>query len=374
VKPDDAHGAPQGSVPADQGALHDRPRSAGAAGALPALAALSVAIVAMVLVDAIHPSVVFVKYLAAARAPASERAARILDYSPLYLALTTLLLPWGPAAILAFQGMLHALTAAAAARFTALLAPRGWPWLAGCGVALYRPLLTYVSIHEPETTIVFVLALAVLAGGEARSRLGGDGPRRAAVWVILAFVGLSLATLARPTSLLLFPAWVGWMGSALSRPRRRGVVWIVTAAVAVGAVVLVPPLASRARLSGTPVIMNPGPVFYEGNSPGATGLNRYAPLALIALEHGGPGRIDYGHVAYRRIASFATGHSVSPAASTRYWARLGWPGDGSAARRCSPSCLTRGRTCSPPSSASGGSAACCRSASLSPSSPSRGSR
>ncbi|HXT52548.1 MAG TPA: hypothetical protein VN811_16015, partial [Thermoanaerobaculia bacterium] len=76
-------------------------------------------------------------------------------------------------------------------------------------------------------------------------------------------------------------------------------------------------------------IMNPGAVFYEGNGPGATGLTRFAPPAVLALEAADRSGYDYGHVAYRRVAAFALAApstTVSAAVSNRYWTRLAWEG------------------------------------------------
>jgi hypothetical protein len=67
-------------------------------------------------------------------------------------------------------------------------------------------------------------------------------------------------------------------------------------------------------------------VLYEGNGPGATGLTRFAPPAVIELERAHRESIDYGHVAYRRIAALALGHPVGPSAANRYWTGLALQG------------------------------------------------
>jgi hypothetical protein len=365
--------------------------TAAAGGWLPALGAFAAALAcALALAGVTHPDVVFLKYLAAAAAPPAERAERLLDYSPLYLALTRALLPFGAAAILGVQAVLHALTAAAVALAAALLAGRRWAWLGGLGVAAYRPFLVYCGMLEPETVILACLAFAVLLGLLARRRLGvpaaaapaaaatasadpaaPDGPEGGvqaavaaaaaahssasappsgdatgapgavpdsrvsppaagrgwtAVVVALAFAALAAAGLGRPQHLLLIPVWAWWMSAAAAagRPRRaaRRLVW--TAALVVAAAVLGPPLVARARVTGVPAIMNPGAVFYEGNGPGATGLTRCAPPAVIQLERAHRESADYGHVAYRRIASAVAGRKLDPLAANRYWTGLAW--------------------------------------------------
>jgi hypothetical protein len=337
-----------------------------AAGAwLPALGAFAAGLgCALALAGVTHPDAIFPKYLAAAAATPAEQAERLLDYSPLYLALVKALLPGGHAAILAVQAVLHALTAAAAAVTVALLAGRRWAWLGGLGVAAYRPFLVYCGMLEPETVILACLAAAMLLGALARLRLamlavpaapgtarvapgtaslpaiapagiatppasaGAPVPLATAALVVLAFAALAVAALGRPQHLLLMPVWAWWLAAAAAAPaggpRRaaRRLAW--AAALAVAAAVLGPPLAMRARVTGVPAIMNPGAVFYEGNGPGATGLTRFAPPAVIQLERAHRESVDYGHVAYRRIASAVAGRRLDPLAANRYWTGLAW--------------------------------------------------
>jgi len=295
------------------------PGAAEPGGGLAALAAFAVGLsLAFTVAGVTHPEAVFAKYLAAAAAPESVRAERLLDYSPLYLALVRWFAPLGYAAVLAFQGVLHAASAAAAALASARLAGRRWAWLGGLGVASYRPFLVYCGIHEPETVILACLAFAVLAGLQARRRL-------TVAAAALAFACLGAAALGRPQYLALVPVWALWMAGA-APPGRRGaahrLVWPVAAVVV--AAVVGPPVLERARATGSLVIMDPGAVVYEGNAPDATGLIRYAAPAVIDLEHAHPESPDYGHVAYRRIASAAAGRPLGSAAANRFWSGLAW--------------------------------------------------
>lgn len=382
-----------GDIAAGAGAVRGTAGTAGTAGAagaagdwLPAVGAFAAGLgCALALAGVTHPDAIFPKYLAAAAASPAEQAERLLDYSPLYLALVKALLPGGHAAILAVQAVLHALTAAAVALTVALLAGRRWAWLGGLGVAAYRPFLVYCGMLEPETVILACLASAMLLGTLARRRLAAPGPPAlaeavaaateaapgtapqqvvapaaviaapprssiplaTAALVVLAFVSLAAAALGRPQHLLLMPVWAWWLAAAApaapaapagGRPRRaaRRLAW--TAALAVAAAVLGPPLAMRARVTGVPAIMNPGAVFYEGNGPGATGLTRFAPPAVIRLERAHRESVDYGHVAYRRIASAVAGRRLDPLAANRYWTGLAWEAIAArppaAARRC----------------------------------------
>jgi hypothetical protein len=310
------------------------------AAVLAAIVAFVAALVfAFVVADASRPGTIFPKYLAAAAAPPAEQSERLLDYSPLYLALTRALAPGGYRAILTFQCLLHGVTAAAVALAVALLAGSGWGLAAGLGVACYRPFLVYCGIHEPEGLVLAALAVAVLLGLAVREKPEGRFSLLAAAG---AAAGLAAAGLARPQHLVLVPVWAVWMGWKTSGgvrgdgtglARRRLTLAAIT--LLVPTLLVVPLLVSRARATGVPTIMNPGAVFYEGNGPGATGLTRFAPQAVFALERAHREAYDYGHVAYRRIAGFSLGtlgHPVSPSLSNRYWTGLAfeslraWPG------------------------------------------------
>jgi hypothetical protein len=173
-----------------------------------------------------------------------------------------------------------------------------------------------VVVVEPAAEPAVAQPLAPPAGGRLIT----------AAAVALAFACLAAAALGRPQHLLLMPVWAAWMAAAAPPgPRRRAarrLAW--GAALVVGAAVVGPPLIARARATGVPVIMNPGAVFYEGNGPGATGLTRFAPPAVIQLERAHRESVDYGHVAYRRIAAAATGRELGPLAANRYWTGLAW--------------------------------------------------
>jgi hypothetical protein len=286
-----------------------------------ALVALAAALVfAFLVAGATRPTAIFPKYLEAAAAPPAEQSERLLDYSPLYLALTRALAPAGYRAILVFQCLLHGVTAAAVALSVALLAGAGWGLAAGLGVACYRPFLVYCGIHEPESLVLAALAVAVLLGLAARARPEGRSALLAAAG---AAACLAAAGMARPQHLLLVPVWALWLG--VGGPLRRRGLALAGITLLVPAALVIPLLISRARTTGVPTIMNPGAVFYEGNGPGATGLTRFAPQAVVALERAHGEAYDYGHVAYRRIAASSIGGSrrpVTPSISNRYWTGL----------------------------------------------------
>ncbi len=339
---------PSPAPPPEPGAprlLPPRARLRIAAAAAAALAAGWAA--AFLVAGAAHPPALFQKYVAAAAAPPAVAAERLLDYSPLYLSLVGALaraarhLASDPDRFLfILQGLLHGLTSAAVALSVALVIGErggGWGLAAGLGAALYRPLLAYTGVEEPETVIAFLLAAAIFLALLARARLRAGSGRSSAgplLLSVLAFAAVTLAGLARPQHLALLPVWAAWIAAAAPRDGGRGRRWTFwaarfwIAAAAVAALLVLPLLVARAAATGAPTLMNPGAVFYEGNGPGAVGLTRFAPPAVVELERAHPESVDYGHVAYRQIAGWATGGTgavgrrLRPAAANRYWTGL----------------------------------------------------
>lgn len=284
--------------------------------ALVAGAAAALALAAALGVGRVHdPPEMFRKYL---DVPERMSVERVADFSPLYLGLTRALEGLGATGLLVLQCLAHAATAALVALAVARLAGWRWALAAGAFFATYRPALVHAGVHEPETLLLLVLAGAVVLGLAARDALSRDADLRAALPCAGAALLLALATTLRPTWLLLLPAWLWWMAARSGREGRR---LAAVSIVAVGLAVLGPLLAMRWYQLGSPVLMNPGPVLYEGNGPAATGLLRHAPEVVLRLELAND-EPDYGHVAYRRLASFARSHHATVGATNRYWAGL----------------------------------------------------
>ncbi len=273
-----------------------------------------------------EPEAIFPKYLEAAALSGEELGERAGDFSPLYLALTRALgTDWRT--MLRVQAVLHGATAGAVALAVAGLVGLAWGAAAGLLAAVYRPFLVHAGLHEPETGIVFCLAVAVACAVWARR-----GNRASPALAVASGMALGAAGLLRPQHLALVPVWALWVAlprlddDGVEHARQR----FAQAAVAVllGSLVLLGPFSvARWRGAGSFAVMDPGAVLYEGNGPGATGLRSHAPRAVLALEAAHRGESDYRHVAYRRIAAFATaGRGGAPAEANRYWARLALEG------------------------------------------------
>ena len=272
---------------------------------------------------ALAPPGYFTKYTEAAQASEEVRRARASDYSPLYLAMARGVVPrWGATGLLVVNVAAHALTCAAVAAVVALAA--GWWWGLGAGVvaASYRPFLVYTAVLEPEMVLVALLACALLSAALAREDRGAA--RR---WPLplagAAGIALGLGALARPAYLVLVPAWALWVAwHHRQRWRWRAALLVVAGA----AMVIMPVLGHRWFHLGSMVLMDPGPVFYEGNGPQALGAPGADPELVKRLEALRAEGSDWGHVAYRELAAAGGASGKGAADSNRFWARLALEG------------------------------------------------
>lgn len=180
--------------------------------------------------------------------------------------------------------------------------------------ALYGPLVFYENLLVVDP-LLLGLALGALGAlvlpswrTEARGALAG-------------FL-LGLATLGRPTALLLAPCLVfapwGRVG------RRRGLV----ACASVWVLVLLPVAARNARLGGGLAITTNGGVnFFAGNAPGATGRFREPPgvrfFASPVLEPGAVNGALPPAVAERALTVRAVA-GTEAAADSRRWTGAAW--------------------------------------------------
>jgi hypothetical protein len=152
-----------------------------------------------------------------------------------------------------------------------------------------RAALVCATEAEPETLILLLgsAALALLA----RSRAGAG-----------AFLGL--ASICRPVMML--------AAAAVAIVERS---WKLIVASALPVLIM---LMINIALTGQAVLMDPGPVFYEGMNPSATGYEGVQPRIVNDIERASK-EPDYLHVAYRIVASRSMGRPLTRAESNRFW-------------------------------------------------------
>jgi hypothetical protein len=263
---------------------------------------------------------------------------RILDFSPLYLALA-----WGFEALgLSVQsalGWLQAAAGVAAVLLAAHLGRRlGGPVAgiaAGALLALDRMAVVAGTVLEPEIPLALLLLAGTAWSLPPEDGLAGDpAERRERARPLLAGLCFGLAALARPNALL---APVLLLGLALvaarrpvtaptrSLPRPRPALLAAGVAFTTALLLLVVWLGGVHGLppGQWPALMSPGQVFHQGNGPAATGFGfAYPPSVQLATERLGDDSPDFEHQAYRLVARAASGRCLTAVEAEGFWRRL----------------------------------------------------
>jgi tetratricopeptide (TPR) repeat protein len=237
---------------------------------------------------------------------------RLLDYSPLYLAVYRAAYSLSPEP---FRGvlLLQAAWLGLAVAFLYLAVRRHAGPLAAlaaaAALALERSVAVHAYIFEPEALLLCCLAAwLLLAQLPGRAAAGGAG------------IALALASLTRPG---LLPLVLVVPAAALLRagPRRpalvAGALGVLPVALALGWL-----SARNHAAAGTwsPVVMNPGTVFYEGNNPYALGFGASYPLVVNDVAAAQADESDFQHVVYRRLARVDAGRDLGVGAVNAFWA------------------------------------------------------
>lgn len=236
---------------------------------------------------------------------------RLLDFSPLYLGLHIAVFRFLPDPISWVAGIQIALLALAAALLYLLLRRHaGAPFaLAGAAAfALNTSIAIYGYIFEPESLMVLLLVALALAATR-------DGmPAAAAMGTLLTLCVLTRPTFAPLVAVIPVHLW-------LKRASTRRFVACV-------ALFLLPVLAGAGfiavrnyRLLGSPslLVMNPGTVLFDCNSPIAYGGGAAYPPIVDYVESMDPAESDSTHLAFRRIARALAGRELTPVEVNRYW-------------------------------------------------------
>ncbi|MEA2464239.1 MAG: hypothetical protein QOJ98_1986, partial [Acidobacteriota bacterium] len=255
-------------------------------------------------VDGLRDQGYFSKYLTF-----SEQAARgtidrtrIPDLSPGYLWLLALLhgeLGMERETLRDLQLAAVSVAALAAAACAEAVAGPVAAIAAGAFVLGSRAALLNATEFEPETCILLLQSLALLALFRSRPALAGTLFGLSAVFrpsIIPAVIAIAL--------------WLAWKGRGALR-------FAIACAVPIASILLI-----NMQITGTPVIMDPGTVFYEGMNPLATGYSGVQPRIVNDLEQ--LGGEDALHVTFRLVASRATRGGASTAAANRFWAAKAW--------------------------------------------------
>lgn len=240
---------------------------------------------------------------------------RLVDFSPFYFYLHVvqgLFLPDVSGIIL----LLQILTVAVAAALLLLLLQRfvsSGISLVAVAIFIFSPsMMVYSCILEPEAFLVaFLIAFLYFVSQDERKS-----------WLISGLF-LALALAVRPSVLPLLGFVLLSFRMNLGRQR-----WLTP-----GVLVLAPALLllfglgiRNGAVTGdySPLGMNPGFVFFEGNNPLSSGKSAIYPPIVGELKNELSDQPDNPHMTYRLIAGRASGDQLTRAAANRYWREKGF--------------------------------------------------
>lgn len=203
-------------------------------------------------------------------------------------------------AVFVFQAGIGAIDVVLVATCAQLLLGRRGFWLAGVTLACW-PILAY---YDAE---LFEIALVLLGAHVLIYRLlqGRGG--------VLAGLGLGLAVMGKPNTLLFLPVWFLWKWRQL---RSRTATVRALAPLALGVVIVVAPFTLRNWIVGRDLVLtssNGGINLYIGNNEEARGTFR-VPARMESDLFGSS----------KRIAEQDRGRSFKPSEVSAYWASKAW--------------------------------------------------
>lgn len=254
----------------------------------------------------------FLKYPLAARQYNSGELEkeRLADFSPLYLRLHAAAQKWLPRPERGILWLQVLLTALAASLLLRLLWRYFPPPLAVIGTITFildRGILVYEHIFEPEIPLLFFLLafLLCLGGGKKRYFLGG--------------FFFALALLCRLNFLplmVLAPCFLWLQNNTLPERLKACARFLLPVFLALGFLSL-----RNHSLQGSfsPLTMNPGTVFFEGNNPNSLAQSSIYPPLVYDLADEFPGQPDYQHVLYRLVARADSGKKLDISAVNGFW-------------------------------------------------------
>ncbi len=280
--------------------------------AWPLLAILATLLLHGAIVAVHFPVPTFLKYPAAARQQIAGDldSERLADFSPLYLALHVAAQKWLPEPERAILWLQVLMTALSAGLLLSLLRRHFHPLLAAAGTAVFvldRGVMVYTPVLEPEVLLLFLLLGALHGCGNSEARRFPGG------------IFFALALLCRLNFLpllLLVPLYF-----RMQKPRPAG--WIRSSALFLMPSVLALGFLCLRNLSiqgrFTPLTMNPGTVFFEGNNPNSLGQSSIYPPLVYDLADEFPGQPDFQHSLYRLLARRDSGREMDIAGVNRFW-------------------------------------------------------
>ncbi|HXZ36615.1 MAG TPA: tetratricopeptide repeat protein, partial [Thermodesulfobacteriota bacterium] len=245
---------------------------------------------------------------------------RILDLSPLYLYLNLLFQKvygrsWeGLALLQVFLGSLNVLLIYLIGE---KVFNRTVGFMGALLLILYGNMTLFELTLEPEALLIFLNSLGVLSLLIAQERiLSGSSP-----WgFFLPGILLGLSVITKPNGLLFLPPAILWIG----RTQVDGFIRMKASLfLLLGVFLVVSPITLRNYLNFHDFVLitaDGGKVFYHGNGPGSTGMER-ADLPDQGFREEGMGDPDPAHALFRQAARSISGKPLKPSECSGFWFR-----------------------------------------------------
>ncbi len=170
---------------------------------------------------------------------------------------------------------------------------------------------------EPEVLVLLFNSLIVLSLLWAGEKGGGAAGGRSR-WLMSGSL-LGLAVLLKPNALLFLPAALIWITLLVQGGSKKKAIL----SLVLGTILLVSPITIRNYVKFNDLVLvtgDLGKVFFHGNGPGATGLER-ADLPDQGFLEEGVKEPDYAHVLFREKARMMAGGFLMPSGCSRFWTR-----------------------------------------------------
>ena len=243
---------------------------------------------------------------------------RILDLSPLYLYVNLFIYKiygknWEVLAVLQiFMGSLNCLLVYFIGE---KVFGRAVGLIAAFVLLLYGNLTVVELTLEPESFVLLFNSLLVLILIQDHAE---TNPRKNSWRWLLAGAVIGLAAITKPNALLLLPVALLWVWQKHPSPTKAIKAMLLLTA---GTALLISPITMRNYVKFqdfTLLTADSGKVFFHGNGPGSTGMER-ADLPDQGFAEEGQSEPDYAHVLFRKAARALTGRPLKPSECARFW-------------------------------------------------------
>jgi tetratricopeptide (TPR) repeat protein len=243
---------------------------------------------------------------------------RLLDLSPLYLyAMAGLQRIYGSnwQAMIIFQLIAGSLNCI----FIFLIGERVFNRTVGLIAALFLMLYGNLTLFEmtlePDSFAVFLNTLFILIIFRVQEK---SSPHRSALLWLWPGLILGLSIITKPNAFLFLPAFLVWILWIAPGNRKK---FLPVLFFFLGISMTVLPITVRNYLTfHDPVLVTAdmGKVFYHGNGPEATGLER-ADLPDQGFREENSREPDYAHALFRSTARRLSGRHLTPSECSEFW-------------------------------------------------------